>query len=152
MQRRRHQTWQEKVKSDSNSARDSQTRLSLFEVVPRFTLFPQGPNGSVYTSTSTDTRLDASIDGTRTAFFQTIYSASAQSKLKPAKLFKTAVDPAASPTPGGRSPPNQGIRHITGISFDDRGDQLITAAEDETFRLYNCKTGKQVLSTRCHPL
>lgn len=66
------------------------------------------------------------------------------SKLKPAKLFKTAVDPAASPTPGGRSPPNQGIRHITGISFDDRGDQLITAAEDETFRLYNCKTGKPI--------
>ncbi|THH18116.1 hypothetical protein EW146_g2810 [Bondarzewia mesenterica] len=57
-------------------------------------------------------------------------------KLKPAKIFKNAVDPPAPPTPGGRSPPNQGIRHITGISFDDRGDQLITAAEDETFRLH----------------
>lgn len=38
-------------------------------------------------------------------------------------------------------------RHITGISFDDRGDQVITAGEDETFRLYNCKTGKQVFSS-----
>ena len=35
-------------------------------------------------------------------------------------------------------------RHITAISFDDRGDTLITAAEDDTFRLYNCKTGKLV--------
>ena len=34
---------------------------------------------------------------------------------------------------------------MTGISFDDRGDQVITAGEDETFRLYNCKTGKRVL-------
>ncbi|KZT42166.1 WD40 repeat-like protein [Sistotremastrum suecicum HHB10207 ss-3] len=35
-------------------------------------------------------------------------------------------------------PPNQ----ITGMSFDDRGDYLITAAEDECFKLWNCKTGK----------
>lgn len=61
-------------------------------------------------------------------------------KLKPAKIFKAAVEPAPSLPPGSRTltPP----RHITGLSFDDRGDQLITAAEDETFRLYNCKTGK----------
>lgn len=30
------------------------------------------------------------------------------------------------------------------MAFDDFGDTLVTAAEDETFRLYNCKTGKQV--------
>ncbi|KAI0292112.1 WD40-repeat-containing domain protein [Russula brevipes] len=60
-------------------------------------------------------------------------------KLKPAKIFKAVVEPAPPP-PGNRAPVQQ--RHITGLSFDDRGDQLITAAEDETFRLYNCKIGK----------
>ncbi|KAF8223122.1 WD40 repeat-like protein [Tricholoma matsutake] len=65
-------------------------------------------------------------------------------KLKPAKIFKTAVEPQPPPTPGNYSQrsTNSGPRHITGISFDDRGDQVITAGEDETFRLYNCKTGK----------
>ena len=38
----------------------------------------------------------------------------------------------------------QGPRHITGVSFDDRGEFVLTAADDETFRLYNCKTGKYV--------
>ncbi|RPD61148.1 WD40 repeat-like protein [Lentinus tigrinus ALCF2SS1-7] len=69
------------------------------------------------------------------------------SKLKAAKVFKTAVEPATPPSPGqgSRSPSQQqGPRHITGLSFDDRGDQCITAGEDETFRLYNCKSGKQV--------
>ncbi|KAI0749505.1 WD40 repeat-like protein [Daedaleopsis nitida] len=72
---------------------------------------------------------------------------SLMSKLKAAKVYKTAVEPATPPSPaqGSRSPSaQQGPRHITGLSFDDRGDQCITAAEDETFRLYNCKTGKQV--------
>ncbi|KAH9945293.1 WD40 repeat-like protein [Epithele typhae] len=70
------------------------------------------------------------------------------SKMKAAKVFKTAVEPSAPLSPGhsGRSPQaQQGPRHITGLSFDDRGDQVITAGEDETFRLYNCKTGKRVL-------
>ncbi|KAI0833258.1 WD40-repeat-containing domain protein [Trametes gibbosa] len=68
------------------------------------------------------------------------------SKLKPARIFKNAVEQQAPPSPGSASPrPSQhGPRQITGISFDDRGDQVITAAEDETFRLYNCKSGKQV--------
>ncbi|EIW58086.1 WD-repeat containing protein SWD2 [Trametes versicolor FP-101664 SS1] len=68
------------------------------------------------------------------------------SKLKPARIFKTAVEQQTPPSPGSASPrPSQlGPRQISGISFDDRGDQVITAAEDETFRLYNCKTGKQV--------
>jgi COMPASS component SWD2 len=33
---------------------------------------------------------------------------------------------------------------ITGLSFDDRGETLVTAGGDETFRLYNVKTGKYV--------
>ncbi|EJF64604.1 WD40 repeat-like protein [Dichomitus squalens LYAD-421 SS1] len=69
------------------------------------------------------------------------------SKLKPAKVFKTAVEPHTPPSPGqgSRSPQaQQGPRHITGLSFDDRGDQVITAGEDETFRLYSCKSGKRV--------
>ncbi|KAI0711926.1 WD40 repeat-like protein [Cerioporus squamosus] len=67
---------------------------------------------------------------------------SIMSKLKAAKVFKNAVEPAApsSPGQGSRSPTQQqGPRHITGMSFDDRGDQCITAGEDETFRLYNLK-------------
>lgn len=70
-----------------------------------------------------------------------------QSKLKPAKIFKKAVEPAPPPSPSAytsRSNHVPDTRQITGISFDDRGDHLITAAEDETFRLYHCKTGKQV--------
>ncbi|KAK7454447.1 hypothetical protein VKT23_011203 [Stygiomarasmius scandens] len=64
-------------------------------------------------------------------------------KLKPSRIFKNAVEPAPPPTPGaaGQRAPI-GPRHITGMSFDDKGDQLITAAEDETFRLYSCKSGK----------
>jgi COMPASS component SWD2 len=67
-----------------------------------------------------------------------------QAKFKPAKIFKGAVEPTPPSTPVARS--HQGPRHITAITFDDRGDQVLTAAEDETFRLYNCKTGKQVLT------
>ncbi|KAF8348884.1 WD40-repeat-containing domain protein [Amanita rubescens] len=68
---------------------------------------------------------------------------SVMSRLKPAKVFKNSVEPTPPSTPSnfGQRTPN-GSRHITGISFDDRGDTLVTAAEDETFRLYNCKTGK----------
>ncbi|KAG2058496.1 WD40 repeat-like protein [Suillus hirtellus] len=63
-------------------------------------------------------------------------------KLKPAKIFKGAVESTPPSTPGAR--PHQGPRHITAITFDDRGDQVLTAAEDETFRLYSCKTGKHL--------
>ncbi|KAF8907341.1 WD40-repeat-containing domain protein [Gymnopilus junonius] len=67
-------------------------------------------------------------------------------KLKPAKIFKTAVEPLAQTTSGTptQRPTAPPVRSITGICFDDRGDQLITAAEDETFRLYSCKTGKHI--------
>ena len=66
-----------------------------------------------------------------------------QAKLKPARIFKDAIElpPPVSPGPNKQQPEP---RQITGIAFDDRGDQVLTAAEDETFRLYNCKTGKQV--------
>lgn len=66
---------------------------------------------------------------------------SLMTKLKPAKIFKTVVDPAA-PGSSLQRPQSAGPRHITGITFDDRGDHLVTAAEDETFRLYSCKTAK----------
>jgi COMPASS component SWD2 len=68
-----------------------------------------------------------------------------QGKFKPAKIFKGAVE-SQPPAPAGysRASQNAGPKSITGISFDDRGDQIVTAADDETFRLYNCKTGKQV--------
>lgn len=71
-----------------------------------------------------------------------------KSKMKTAKIFKGAVEPPPPPTPGSyvQRSPNSGPRHITGISFDDRGEQVVTAGEDETFRLYSCKTGKQVSS------
>ncbi|KAF8525822.1 WD40-repeat-containing domain protein [Hysterangium stoloniferum] len=67
-------------------------------------------------------------------------------RFKPAKIYKTAVEPSPLP-PGSASQVRQHStqpRHITSISFDDRGETLITAGEDETFRLYNCKTGKPV--------
>ncbi|KAI6039810.1 WD40-repeat-containing domain protein [Pisolithus marmoratus] len=65
-------------------------------------------------------------------------------KLKPAKVFKNAVEPIPPPTPGSSSRVNAGPRHITSIAFDDRGDQVLTASEDETFRLYSCKSGKHL--------
>ncbi|KAJ8473185.1 hypothetical protein ONZ51_g8041 [Trametes cubensis] len=75
-----------------------------------------------------------------------VLSPALMSKLKPARIFKNAVDTPTPPSPGSASPraSQLGQRHISGISFDDRGDQIITAAEDETFRLYNCKSGKRV--------
>jgi COMPASS component SWD2 len=62
-------------------------------------------------------------------------------------VFKDAVEaaPARSPSPAGRSPPLP--RTITAICFDDRGEHLVTAGEDDVFQLYNCKTGKRVLLT-----
>jgi WD40 repeat protein len=79
--------------------------------------------------------------------FPEAYRGSLQSKFKPAKIYKDAIEAAPPKSPGaGPSRGFSGPRHITGLSFDDRGDQVVTAAEDETFRLYNCKTGKRVSS------
>ncbi|KAF5342163.1 hypothetical protein D9611_001622 [Ephemerocybe angulata] len=55
-------------------------------------------------------------------------------KFKPAKVFKAAVDAGPPPTPTQR-PSNQGPKQISGICFDDKGECVITAGEDETFRL-----------------
>ncbi|KAJ7086090.1 WD40-repeat-containing domain protein [Mycena belliarum] len=71
-------------------------------------------------------------------------NAPTMAKFKPARIIKGAVEPL--PPPGTSSQPRPqypGPRHITGISFDDQGNQVITASEDETFRLYSSKTGKQ---------
>lgn len=69
--------------------------------------------------------------------FNHIYDHS-QQRLKPSRIFKSAVDTDASGPPGRNNIPN----HITGLTFDDSGEFLLTASEDETFRLYNAKTGK----------
>ncbi|KAH8831309.1 WD40-repeat-containing domain protein [Flagelloscypha sp. PMI_526] len=60
-------------------------------------------------------------------------------RLKPAKIFKDAIDNSETLPPAARS---AGPRHITGLSFDDKGEWLVTASEDETFRIWNCKSGK----------
>ena len=62
-------------------------------------------------------------------------------RFKPAKIFKNAIEQPLPPTTSSRPPPP---RHITGMSFDDRGELCITAGEDESFRLWSCKAGKRV--------
>ncbi|KAH6909050.1 WD40-repeat-containing domain protein [Coprinopsis sp. MPI-PUGE-AT-0042] len=71
------------------------------------------------------------------------------SRFKPAKIFKTAVEPGPAVGPTGRPVPS-GSRQITGICFDDRGETIITAGEDERFCTYNCKnrTGKTLFSKK----
>ncbi|KAG8824353.1 member of Set1p complex, histone methyl transferase [Serendipita sp. 401] len=60
-------------------------------------------------------------------------------RFKPAKVFTDAVEqPAQEQT--GRKPSSS--TQITGLTFDDRGETLVTSGGDETFRLYNTKTGK----------
>ncbi|KAF8298192.1 WD40 repeat-like protein [Clavulina sp. PMI_390] len=70
-------------------------------------------------------------------------------RLKPARVFKGAIEssltPPSTPPQGpsqNRTPPPTLPLHITGTSFDDTGEVFVTAAEDETFRLYDCRTGK----------
>ena len=62
-----------------------------------------------------------------------------KSRFKPAKVFKNAVD---VPTPDPNNRKSTSSIQITGLSFDDRGETLVTAGGDETFRLYNIKSGK----------
>ncbi|KAG9124521.1 member of Set1p complex, histone methyl transferase [Ceratobasidium sp. 392] len=62
-------------------------------------------------------------------------------RLKPARIFKGAVETEATSTASNR---NSMPHHITGLTFDDQGDFLLTASEDETFRLYNVRTGQHV--------
>lgn len=49
------------------------------------------------------------------------------SSFKPAKVFTEQV---------------QKNTQITSLSFDDKGEFLVTAGQDETIQLFNCKTGK----------
>jgi COMPASS component SWD2 len=66
-----------------------------------------------------------------------------QTKLKPAKVFKNVIEAAQPPPTLPNQPPKPPTpRSITGISFDDRGDTVVTAAEDEAFKLYSCKNGR----------
>lgn len=37
---------------------------------------------------------------------------------------------------------NQNGKPFTAISFEDRGEFVITSAQDDTMQLFNCKTGK----------
>ncbi|KAI6039804.1 hypothetical protein EDC04DRAFT_2567976 [Pisolithus marmoratus] len=46
-----------------------------------------------------------------------------QTNLKPAKVFKNAIESIPPPTPGSSSRVNACSRHITSVAFDDRGDQ-----------------------------
>lgn len=66
-----------------------------------------------------------------------------QGRFKPSKVFTNAVDAPAPPPDSSNKKPHTSMSsvQITGLSFDDRGETLITAAGDETFRLYNVKTG-----------
>lgn len=46
---------------------------------------------------------------------------------KPAKVFHEFVQPDCQ---------------VTSVDYDDRGELCITAANDETIQLYNCRTGR----------
>ncbi|KOS13640.1 wd40 repeat-like protein [Malassezia pachydermatis] len=49
--------------------------------------------------------------------------------LKPAKVFKEFV---------------QAEHQVTSLDYDDRGELCVTASDDETIQLYNCRSGKHV--------
>ncbi|WWD18223.1 hypothetical protein CI109_102673 [Kwoniella shandongensis] len=57
--------------------------------------------------------------------------------LKPAKQFKDALSETTSTISG--NPHN-----ITSLSFDDTGDRLVSAGDDDTFVLWDCKKGKKI--------
>jgi len=50
-----------------------------------------------------------------------------QSNFKPAKVFRDRIAEGKS---------------FTSLSFDDKGEQVVTAGEDETIQLFSCKSGK----------
>ncbi|KIY64566.1 WD40 repeat-like protein [Cylindrobasidium torrendii FP15055 ss-10] len=71
-------------------------------------------------------------------------SHSIMTKLKPARVFSNIIDLPPEGSAHGQKQPALPPRQITGLSFDDRGDQLVSSADDESFRLFNCKTGKHL--------
>ncbi|WVQ85738.1 hypothetical protein IAT38_007905 [Cryptococcus sp. DSM 104549] len=68
-----------------------------------------------------------------------------QSSLKPVKRFKEAVgDEASSSTPAAAQVPPGGGHNITSLSFDDVGDRLVTAGDDDQFVLWDTRKGKKL--------
>ena len=51
------------------------------------------------------------------------------SSFKPAKVFKDFV---------------QHDCRVTSLDYDDRGELCVTASDDETIQLYNCRSGKHI--------
>jgi hypothetical protein len=70
-----------------------------------------------------------------------------QKSFRPARIFKAAVE-STPQLPNGRP---GAPRHITGISFDDTGEFVLTAAEDDNYRFYACRSGKRVCSSLFAP-
>jgi COMPASS component SWD2 len=56
--------------------------------------------------------------------------------LKPAKVFKDAVDPKGQNDPSAVKP------QITSIAFNDTGDRCLSAAEDDSYVLWDTVKGK----------
>lgn len=48
---------------------------------------------------------------------------------KPAKVFHEFVQPDCQ---------------VTSVDYDDRGEMCVTASNDETIQLYNCRAGRYV--------
>ncbi|PWN44250.1 WD40 repeat-like protein [Ceraceosorus guamensis] len=69
--------------------------------------------------------------------------------LRPTKVFRPAQPAASSKHDatteqvGSLKQTDQSkLPHITSMCFDDRGEHLVTAAENETFQVYDCRKGK----------
>ncbi|WWC68317.1 uncharacterized protein I206_102242 [Kwoniella pini CBS 10737] len=72
-------------------------------------------------------------------------------KFRPSRHFKDALDPESSSSsnspnlnlikPSNPTPLN---KNITSICFDDVGDRLVTASDDDMFVLWDCKKGKKI--------
>ncbi|WWC88184.1 uncharacterized protein L201_003089 [Kwoniella dendrophila CBS 6074] len=71
-------------------------------------------------------------------------------KFRPAKHFKDAVDPESSSlssfnnSAGIDNKPNSTGKSITSLCFDDSGEKLVTAGNDDMFVLWDCKKGKKI--------
>ncbi|OCF56750.1 compass component swd2 [Kwoniella mangroviensis CBS 10435] len=69
-------------------------------------------------------------------------------KFRPSKHFKDALDPESSTSTPTSFLDQQsqagGLKNITSLSFDDTGDRLVTAGNDDMFVLWDCKKGKKI--------
>ncbi|WWC60649.1 uncharacterized protein I303_103223 [Kwoniella dejecticola CBS 10117] len=77
------------------------------------------------------------------------------SKFRPSKHFKDALDPEPSSSANSpifsygadpKAPTGSGgaTRNITSICFDDAGDRMVTAGDDDTFVLWDCRKAKKI--------